>query len=303
MMLLSVAAFTAIFALACGTDAASGPTVTPTPGQPTSTPATETPTQAPATPTPTATPTASPVTPTPYVDFHPLMGQPFKLPMGGTAYLNAEGGRIRFVRVVSDNRCPLDVTCITGGAVVVEMAVRVSASAPEELVLWSIGADKTEPSERTITGLNIELLEVEPVPGGPNPDGPVQVELVVTAAPSAPVLDLDATVSESEVTVGETFVVTTDAGGSGIPQYSLWIGDVTVSVLNYSGGEVRSAESDLAEVVSFDSAMSFATWVLRPLSAGTLDVRVSVNGEVQVGPGGPFMFTSGEEPFTVTVTG
>lgn len=290
-LLLTAAAATTMFAFACGTDAASPPTTTPPPRTPTVTPV-----------PPTSTPTVPPTTPTPFVDFHPVLGQSFKLLLDENAILNGDGARIRFVRIVSDNRCPLDVTCVTGGAVVVEMAVRLSPSSPEEMMLWSIGADRMEPSVRSIAGLDVELLEVEPVPGGDNPDGLLQVELVVTQTPHAPTLTLDANVSDDEIGVGETFVVTTDAGGSGIPQYTLWVGDVAVSVLGYSGEEVRNAESDMVTVVSFDSDMTSATWVLKALTEGEIDLKVSVNGEVKAGPDGPFVFRSGEKSLEVTVS-
>ena len=173
-LLVVVASLVALFAVACGSDTSSQPTATPSPATPTPTSVPATPTSVPATETPV------PATPTPSVDIHPTIGQPSELLLGGSAFLDANGYRITFVRIVSDNRCPLNVTCITGGAAVVELAVRVSTTTPETAYMWGIGPDSRESSTQTVGPFTIELLEVEPVPG--RAAGLTQVVLVVTNA-------------------------------------------------------------------------------------------------------------------------
>lgn len=167
VVLLMAASFTVLFAFACGTDnPASEPTQTPLPGSPTSVPATETPVPATETPvSPTSTPVTGTPTPSAQVDLHPVIGEEFDLPMGGAAYFDSNGYRITFVRSVSDNRCPVDVTCVTGGAAVVEIGVRETASGQDELFLFSTGPDSQEPDVRTVGAFEIKLIEVLPVPG------------------------------------------------------------------------------------------------------------------------------------------
>lgn len=162
-LVLAVVVLSAMVLFACGSGAASQPTTTPT--------------LPPSTPVPT---------PTPFIDFHPVIGTPFTLTTGAIAILNGNGASLRFDGVLSDNRCPLNVQCITGGAAVVEMTASLSPSSPEEKWMLGIGPDTTEPSMRTLAGLDVELQEVEPVPGDSNSDGTVRVRLVVTTSPNSP---------------------------------------------------------------------------------------------------------------------
>jgi hypothetical protein len=154
-----------IAAVACGSD---DPASTPTP-----TPSTQT-------PTPTVTPTPVTPTPSPYQDFHPTLGEPFDLLLGGSAFVDEHGYRITFVRVVSDSRCPANVQCIVAGAATIEISVRTAAGEPEQTYTLAIGDPASEPKSVAIGGFEIEFLELAPYPGGT--PGPTQATLVVRAS-------------------------------------------------------------------------------------------------------------------------
>lgn len=127
--------------------------------------------------------------------------------------------------------------------------------------------------------------------------------LVPSPTPSQPFPAVEITVSldPTEVRVGDEFTVTTDAGGSGIPQYTLTLGGDLIAVTRYDGTLVADTPNDQFELSGWIAGPNEATWTVRALAAGEFEVRVFVSGEVGITPMGPFSFTSDSESFQLTV--
>jgi hypothetical protein len=85
-----------------------------------------------------------------------------------------------------------------------------------------------------VAGIDVELLEVEPVPGGGSSDGTVRIQLVVSNSPHAVRLALDADVSDGAHPVGNSFSVTTDSGGAALSQHTLFVEDMAAPVVKLS---------------------------------------------------------------------
>lgn len=116
-----------------------------------------------------------------------------------------------------------------------------------------------------------------------------------------PVLEITASVSPQELRVGEDFTVTTDAGGSGIPQYTLSIDRRLNVVTRYDGTLVSSTEDARFEFVGWAAGDNSATWTFRALEAGDYEITLFVSGEVGVTPTGPFSFRSDSEMLQLSV--
>jgi hypothetical protein len=90
-----------------------------------------------------------------------ILGQEFKLPIGQTAAIASENLTIRFLEVVSDSRCPLNVTCIWEGRA--SSLIQFSrGNASDQMVLTESGSnDQTQDSF-----LNYRVtFHLEPYPG------------------------------------------------------------------------------------------------------------------------------------------
>jgi hypothetical protein len=245
--------------------------------------------------TPTVLPTATPV---PVVDIHPSLGQPFDLLITGSAFLDEQGYRLTFVRVVQDSRCPQGTQCPAAGFAVVELAVRPSAGAGETRHELGIGPDSPAPQRKIIGGFEIELQELKPLPGAPA--APATATLVARRSDTR--LNIAATVDPVQVPLGGLIEVSTDAGGSGIPQYTLWIQDTPVSTLRYDGSTVSQTPVEGMTITESSADSSGASWLIKMDVAGPFVLKVSVNGEVRIGTDGPFLFAYGEETLNVTVS-
>lgn len=75
--------------------------------------------------------------------------------LGETKYAN--GIRIALTRLVSDNRCPIDVTCITGGAATFEVMLMTDTES-EAMTL------STDGPSHAIDTSRVSITEVLPVP-------------------------------------------------------------------------------------------------------------------------------------------
>ena len=239
------------------------------------------------------------VTPTPFIDLHPSLDEPFDLPVNGSALLDANGYRVTFIRVVQDNRCPEGLQCPFGGSAVVELAVRQSATAGETRHELGIGADSTTPDRKIVGGFEIELQGLEPEPTGGEPGA--EVTLVAHRADTR--LNITANATPLQVPTGGVIEVTTDAGGSGIPQYKLWIENSPVSTLRYDGTTVSETPVEGMVITGSSADSSGATWSIQVDVPGQFAFKVSVDGEIRAGTDGPYLFAYGEETFTVTVGG
>lgn len=115
-------------------------------------------------------------------------------------------------------------------------------------------------------------------------------------------LTLQAWLTPSVVSVGETVKVHTDSAGAGIPQYTLSVNGIVVSIIKWDGAFVQGNSSNIAEVASWESGPSSAEWHLKIHEPGDHLVTISVTGEVGAAPTGPFYFTSGSQQFQFKVT-
>jgi hypothetical protein len=266
--LLALISLSALAVIACGTAAAATPTVQPT------------------------------ATPIPVVDIHPSLDQPFDLLVTGSAFLDAEGYSLTFVRVVQDSRCPEGAQCPAAGFAVVELAVRQTAAAGETRHELGIGPDSPAPERKIIGGFEIEMQGLKPAPGGAA--GPATVTLVARRSDTR--LNISAAANPVQAPLGGFIELTTDAGGSGIPQYTLWIQDTPVSTLRYDGSTVSATPVEGMTITESSAGSSGARWLIRMDVAGPFVLKVSVNGEIRIGTDGPFVFAYGEETFNVTVS-
>jgi hypothetical protein len=267
--LLALISLTALAALACGTAAAATPTTEPT------------------------------NTPIPVVDIHPSLDQPFDLLVTGSAFLDEQGYRLTFVRVAQDSRCPQGAQCPAAGFAVVELAVRQSAGAGETRHELGIGPDAPAPQKKIIGGFEIDLQDLKPAPGSAG--APATVTLIVRRSDTR--LNIAATADPAQAPIGGLIEVSTDAGGSGIPQYTLWIQDTPVSTLRYDGSTVSETPVEGMAITESSADSLGARWLIRMDVEGPFVLKVSVNGEVRVGTDGPFLFAYGEETLNVTVSG
>lgn len=128
--------------------------------------------------------------------------------------------------------------------------------------------------------------------------------LAASPTPTIPpfkTLTLQASLSPLILEAGDTLTVHTDSGGSGIPQFTLSVDDVSISIVRWDGSLVQESPSQAVEVVSWRAGPMSATWELRAIQPGGHSVNLWVSGEVGASPGGPFYFTSGTQRFQFTV--
>lgn len=96
-----------------------------------------------------------------------VVGQPFEVRAGETANL-PDGIRLRFDRVRSDSRCPIDAVCIRAGEAVVAITLTKSGSASVE---FDVQTDPPDRRSASYGGYSVALTELHPFPRS---DRPVQ---------------------------------------------------------------------------------------------------------------------------------
>jgi len=90
----------------------------------------------------------------------PLIGQPFQLRAGDSAFLQNSDLMLVFERVVQDSRCPADVTCVWSGEAAVALLAIQTGRDPQPLELSTL----PEKSKATVFDYIIELRQVAPFP-------------------------------------------------------------------------------------------------------------------------------------------
>jgi hypothetical protein len=118
---------------------------------------------------------------TPSLEIEVLPGEAFTLAPGETAHVRGTEVLIHFDRVTEDSRCPTDVQCPWQGnaAVRLELSSRIAEFAPQPVVLNT----GIEPRERTMLGITVRLVDVDPDPRAADPPidpARYRVELTVT---------------------------------------------------------------------------------------------------------------------------
>ena len=108
------------------------------------------------------------------------LGAPVTLKAGGSA-LVSDFVTVKFERVVSDSRCPLDVLCFTAGSALIE--IRVTIGGDEQTLVLT-----TDPPGWNVIhgGFTFRLVELQPYPRAsrPTPAKDYAVTLVIQTAPS-----------------------------------------------------------------------------------------------------------------------
>jgi hypothetical protein len=112
---------------------------------------------------------------------------PVQIQPGREALVDGTEGRIRFVRVIEDSRCPRGVTCAWAGRARVELALRDGASSPERKVELEVGAEDKDRVE--ILGQTVVAFALEPHPTAkaPKANGDYRLRLgIALPKPAAP---------------------------------------------------------------------------------------------------------------------
>ncbi len=92
-----------------------------------------------------------------------VIGTPFNIPFAGTNHTPDDEVTVNFFEVVSDSRCPSDVTCVWEGESSVKLNLKIGAES-EDLILSTHLKMGQGPQKDTIGGYIISLLEVTPYP-------------------------------------------------------------------------------------------------------------------------------------------
>jgi|ERR1044072_4134071 hypothetical protein len=92
------------------------------------------------------------------------VGREFKIKAGRTVTLDGGNLRLRFARVASDSRCPVDVTCVWAGNA--EIVVEVSARGWRgwRTLRLNTNASPERPGEGEYRRYTVKLVELSPQP-------------------------------------------------------------------------------------------------------------------------------------------
>ena len=118
----------------------------------------------------------------------PATGGAISPRLGETAALD-DGPRFTFVEVVSDNRCPVDVQCVTAGEAVIRLAARHDGRRTEVtvripgLVPDDYSATEVFAAGATTLGAEIGLMALRPYPGTPEAERGDPVEAFLAVRP------------------------------------------------------------------------------------------------------------------------
>lgn len=108
------------------------------------------------------------------------LGQPFTLAFNETGSCDCAAPDLRFVRVITESRCPVPVECFWAGEVVVELNI------DEQLLRLGLSPINTAPAKDTLGMWSYALRAVHPYPVTPVSDDQIDesaytLELVVEA--------------------------------------------------------------------------------------------------------------------------
>jgi hypothetical protein len=108
-------------------------------------------------------------------------GDPFWLALGRSAVSADASTIVRFVRVVSDSRCPGgDIVCVWEGEASVEIGVRIPP-ASETLLELRVGPERGGGGDGSVQGRAVQALALEPLGIGAPPGALPRVQLRVVA--------------------------------------------------------------------------------------------------------------------------
>lgn len=104
-----------------------------------------------------------------------VLGKPFTVEIGKTAFIPAQKLRVGFERVTEDSRCPKDVDCVWAGQIGVEIGLKKADKTLGAANLIVQGNRYVTPkSVGKIGAYYVKLIEVAPEKGAPNDPTSVQ---------------------------------------------------------------------------------------------------------------------------------
>ena len=92
------------------------------------------------------------------------VGREFKVRAGRTVALDGGGLRVRFARVASDSRCPVDVTCVWAGNAEVLFEVGAKGGGRMKTLRLNTNASPERPGEGKYQRYTLKLVELSPRP-------------------------------------------------------------------------------------------------------------------------------------------
>lgn len=93
----------------------------------------------------------------------------FRLAAGEVMHVTGTGLTVRFVRLVSDSRCPANVTCIWEGDA--EIEVELDLRGERSLARLHTHGGAQHPTEKSVSGYRVRLVGL-----GPSPENPPRAE-------------------------------------------------------------------------------------------------------------------------------
>jgi len=85
----------------------------------------------------------------------------FILKINQTAFIKSENLKIKFVNVIEDSRCPVDVVCVWAGRVVVLLSISKDNKYFEDFEL-SYSISQKEQDKKIFDGYSIKFIRIEP---------------------------------------------------------------------------------------------------------------------------------------------
>jgi hypothetical protein len=82
-----------------------------------------------------------------------------RLALGRTATVGPDGLTVRFVSVVDDSRCPMDVQCVRAGEAKVQLGLRAPGTRDDAVILATEGG---QPRVASFAGYDIHLVALDP---------------------------------------------------------------------------------------------------------------------------------------------
>lgn len=92
------------------------------------------------------------------------VGHEFKINAGRTVTLDGGSLRVRFVRVASDSRCPVDVECVWAGNAEVLVEVSAKGGRGMKTLRLNTNAGPERPGEDKYRRYTLKLVELSPRP-------------------------------------------------------------------------------------------------------------------------------------------
>ncbi|MEW6035863.1 MAG: hypothetical protein AB1529_04580 [Candidatus Micrarchaeota archaeon] len=94
------------------------------------------------------------------------LGEPFRLKLDQTAYIQSENLYVKLTDIPQDSRCPSDVTCIRAGDTTVVLSVKKGSV---DLGTVRLTSENSVEASGEVGGYSVSFLAVEPYPVSTDP--------------------------------------------------------------------------------------------------------------------------------------